>query len=54
MLKPGDRLPALALQDESGATRTLADLARLKGLVLYVYLKAAGHAEQVLADLQAL
>ena len=39
MLKPGDRLPALALEDETGAKRTLADLARPKGLVLYVYPK---------------
>lgn len=39
MLKPGDRLPAFALADESGAERRFEDLTRKKGLVLYVYPK---------------
>jgi peroxiredoxin Q/BCP len=33
----GDKLPALDLPDQDGKTRTVADLAGPKGLVLYVY-----------------
>jgi thioredoxin-dependent peroxiredoxin len=35
----GDKLPELALPDQDGKTRTVADLAGPKGLVLYAYPK---------------
>jgi peroxiredoxin Q/BCP len=35
----GDKLPALDLPDQDGESRTVADLAGPKGLVLYVYPK---------------
>jgi len=39
MLEPGELLPELILQDETGAERRFADLARKKGLVIYLYPK---------------
>ncbi|MDY0004085.1 MAG: peroxiredoxin [Polyangia bacterium] len=39
MLKQGDRLPELELPDETGKERSFEDLARRKGLVIYVYPK---------------
>lgn len=38
-MNEGDKLPKLALPDQDGKTRTVADLAGPKGLVLYVYPK---------------
>ncbi len=39
MIEPGEKLPKFELPDQSGETRTLSDLARKKGLVLYAYPK---------------
>jgi len=39
MLKEGDRCPAFEVPDETGAVRTLKDLAGPRGLVLYFYPK---------------
>lgn len=39
MIEEGSKLPALALPDQDGKTRTVADLAGPKGLILYVYPK---------------
>lgn len=38
-MNEGDKLPKLALPDQDGKTRTVADLSGPKGLVLYVYPK---------------
>lgn len=38
-MNEGDKLPELALPDQDGKTRTVADLAGPKGLVLYAYPK---------------
>jgi len=39
MLKEGDLLPKFKLPDESGKEKTLKDLVRKKGMVLYTYPK---------------
>ena len=39
MLAVGDKLPTFQLKDQDGTVRTFSDLARKKGLVLYVYPK---------------
>lgn len=39
MLKPGDKLPAFQLPDQTGLARSFKDLVGLKGLVLFVYSK---------------
>lgn len=38
-MEVGEKIPALELPDQDGKTRTVADLAGPKGLVLYVYPK---------------
>lgn len=38
-MNEGDKLPALDLPDQDGKTRTVADLAGPKGLILYAYPK---------------
>ena len=39
MLKPGDRLPAFKLPDQSGEMRGFKKTAGIKGLILFAYSK---------------